>query len=61
MGAVSPPPPPPPSAGQTFTANDTANQILTGGSGDDIFYAAHRSVVMTGNGGADRFVFQYLP
>jgi uncharacterized repeat protein (TIGR03803 family) len=47
--------------GQTFTANDTAGQTLSGGSGDDIFYAGHNSVVMTGDGGADKFVFQYLP
>jgi Ca2+-binding RTX toxin-like protein len=57
----SPPPPPPPSNGQTFTANDTPGQTLTGGSGDDTFYAGHNSVVMTGDGGADKFVFQYLP
>jgi hypothetical protein len=45
----------------TYTANDTPGQTLTGGSADDIFYAGHSSVVMTGNGGADKFVFQYLP
>ena len=56
-----PPPPPPPTGGQTFTANDTRDQILTGGSGDDTFYAGHNSAVMTGNGGADHYIFQYLP
>ena len=55
------PPPPPPTGGQTFTANNTRDQVLTGGTGDDIFYTGHNSVVMTGDGGADRFVFQYLP
>jgi hypothetical protein len=57
----TPPPPPPPTSGQTLTGNDTRGQILTGGSGDDLFYAGHNSVVMTGDGGADRYVFQYLP
>jgi Ca2+-binding RTX toxin-like protein len=54
-------PPPPPTGGQTLTANNTRDQILTGGSADDIFYTGHNSVVMTGDGGADRYVFQYLP
>jgi Ca2+-binding RTX toxin-like protein len=56
-----PPPPPPPTGGQTFTGTDSPGQTLTGGSGDDTFYAGHSSVVMTGNGGADKFIFQYLP
>jgi serralysin len=47
--------------GETLTANDTAGQQLTGTPNDDIFNAGHNSVVMTGDGGADRFVFQYLP
>jgi len=54
-------PPPPPTSGQTLTGNDTRGQVLTGGSGDDIFNAGRNAVVMTGNGGDDRFVFQYLP
>ena len=32
-----------------------------GGSGDDIFYSGHNSVILTGGGGADRFVYQYTP
>jgi hypothetical protein len=55
------PPPPPPTGGQTLTANNTRDQVLTGGSGDDTFFTGHNSVVLTGDGGADRFVFQYLP
>ncbi|HWE73561.1 MAG TPA: NF038122 family metalloprotease [Stellaceae bacterium] len=47
--------------GETLTANDTAGQQLTGTPNDDIFYAGHNSVVMTGDGGADTFVFQYEP
>ncbi|HWE73563.1 MAG TPA: NF038122 family metalloprotease [Stellaceae bacterium] len=47
--------------GETLTANDTAGQHLTGTPNDDIFYAGHNSVVMTGDGGADTFVFQYEP
>jgi hypothetical protein len=53
--------PPPPVSGQTLTANNTRGQILTGGSGDDLFYAGRNSVVMTGDGGTDHYVFQYLP
>jgi hypothetical protein len=49
------------SAGQTYTANDTRDQALTGTSGDDIFNAGHNSVILTGNSGADRFVYQYVP
>ena len=60
-GPPPPPPPPPPTGGQTFTANNTRDQILVGGTGDDIFYTGHNSVVLTGDGGADRYVFQYLP
>jgi hypothetical protein len=47
--------------GETLTANDTAGQQLTGTPNDDTFYAGHNSVVMTGNGGADQFIFQYEP
>ena len=57
----NPPPPPPPTGGQTFTANGSRDQILLGGSGDDLFYTGHNSVIITGDGGADRYVFQYLP
>ena len=52
---------PPPTSGQTLTANNTRGQILTGGAGDDVFNAGRNSVVMTGDGGDDRYVFQYLP
>ncbi|HXE29019.1 MAG TPA: type I secretion C-terminal target domain-containing protein [Stellaceae bacterium] len=48
-------------AGGTLTANDTAGQQLTGTPDNDIFYAGHNSVVMTGDGGADSFVFQAVP
>ena len=47
--------------GETLTANDTAGQQLTGTPNDDIFYAGHNAVVMTGDGGADSFVFQAVP
>jgi hypothetical protein len=47
--------------GQTFTANDTRDQVLTGTPGDDAFLTGHNSVIMTGGGGADDFVFRYLP
>jgi len=62
FGSVNPPPPPPPpTGGQTLSGNDTRGQVLTGGTGNDVFNAGHNSVVMTGDGGADRYVFQYLP
>jgi hypothetical protein len=47
--------------GETLTANDTAGQQLTGTPNNDTFLAGHNSVIMTGNGGADQFVFQFLP
>ena len=59
--ALPPPQPPPPTSGQTLTGNDTRGQVLTGGSGNDIFNAGHNSVVMSGDGGADHYIFQYLP
>ena len=49
------------SQGQTFTANNTRDQVLTGTAGDDIFYTGHNSVILTGNGGADQFIYQHLP
>jgi hypothetical protein len=49
------------STGETLTANDTAGQQLTGTPNDDTFFAGHNSVVMTGNGGADIFAFQFEP
>ena len=56
-----PPDEPPPGEGESFTADDSPNQMLTGGTGDDVFFAGRNSVVMTGGEGADRFVFEYLP
>jgi uncharacterized repeat protein (TIGR03803 family) len=47
--------------GETLTANDTAGQLLVGTPNNDTFFAGHNSVVMTGDGGADQFVFQFLP
>jgi Ca2+-binding RTX toxin-like protein len=47
--------------GETLTANDTANQQLTGTPNADIFHAGHNSVMMTGDGGADVFVFDAVP
>ena len=32
-----------------------------GGTGDDIFYTGHNSVVITGGSGGDRYVFQHVP
>ncbi len=48
-------------AGITLTGNDTAGQVLSGTTGNDTFNAGHNSVVMTGDGGADTFVFNALP
>ena len=48
-------------AGQTLTANGTAGQLLTGTPGNDTFYAEGNSVIMTGVGGSDTFVFNELP
>jgi hypothetical protein len=48
-------------AGQAFTRSDTPGQVLTGTSGDDMFYAGHRSAVKTGNRGPDNFIFRYAP
>jgi beta-glucanase (GH16 family) len=48
-------------AGQTLTANGTADQVLTGTPGNDTFYAENNSVIMTGGGGSDTFVFNELP
>jgi len=52
---------PPRRPGRTFTANDQPGERLTGTPGDDVFHAGHNSVVMTGRGGADRFVFDVEP
>ena len=47
--------------GLALTGDDTPGQVLNGGGGPDIFYAGHNSVIMTGNGSYDRFVFDHLP
>jgi hypothetical protein len=47
--------------GLVLTGDDTRGQVLNGGGGPDIFYAGHNSVIMTGNGSYDRFVFDHLP
>ena len=67
-GSPAPQPPPaPPSVptpsgkGIILTADDTAGQKLVGSTGDDIFHAGHNSVVMTGEGGANTYVFDYEP
>ena len=44
-----------------YTANDTRDQQLTGGSEADTFYTGHNSVILTGGGAGDTFVFQHLP
>jgi hypothetical protein len=46
---------------QVLFGNDTPGQVLTGGIGNDAFYAGRNSVVMTSGGGADVFVFEHLP
>jgi Ca2+-binding RTX toxin-like protein len=43
------------------TANGTANQILDGTPGNDTFYVEGNSVIMTGSGGSDTFVFNEMP
>ena len=48
-------------SGQTYTANNTRDQVLTGTAGDDTFYSGHNSVILTGNSGADKFIYQHVP
>lgn len=47
--------------GQTLAANDTAGQSLTATTPNDTFIAGHNSVVMTGDGGANTYMFNALP
>jgi beta-glucanase (GH16 family) len=47
-------------AGDTITSNDAGSTII-GGAGNDIFIAGHSADMLTGNGGDDSFVFNYLP
>ncbi len=47
--------------GETLIANDTPGQHLTGTPNSDIFHAGQNSVVLTGDGGADTFVFDAVP
>ncbi|HWF63308.1 MAG TPA: family 16 glycosylhydrolase [Rhizomicrobium sp.] len=48
-------------AGVTLTANNTAGQVLTAATPNDTFIAGQNSVVMTGDGGANSFVFNAAP
>ncbi len=48
-------------SGITLTANDTAGQLLTATTPSDTFIAGHNSVVMTGDGGSNIYVFNALP
>src|SRR4029078_5825213 len=36
-------------AGQSYTANDTRDQVIAGTAGDDIFYTGHTSAILTRN------------
>ena len=45
----------------TYTADGTRDQVIVGGAEDDVFLTGRNSVILTGGGGADQFVFQYLP
>jgi serralysin len=47
-------------AGDTITSNDAGSTII-GGTGNDTFIAGHSADMLTGNGGSDSFVFNYLP
>jgi hypothetical protein len=44
-----------------YTANDSYNQQLSGGSEADTFYAGRNSVIITSGGGGDTIVYQHLP
>jgi len=44
-----------------ITANDTAGQVLIGAPGNDTFYPGTNSVIMTGEGLANSFVYKALP
>jgi beta-glucanase (GH16 family) len=48
-------------AGATLTGNNTAGQVLTATTPNDTFIAGQNSVVMTGDGGANNFVFNSAP
>jgi hypothetical protein len=48
-------------SGATLTGNDTAGQLLTATTPNDTFIAGHNSVVMTGDGGSNTFVFEAAP
>ncbi|HEY3917178.1 MAG TPA: type I secretion C-terminal target domain-containing protein [Stellaceae bacterium] len=47
-------------AGDTITSNDYGSTII-GGSGNDTLIAGHDADMLTGGGGNDSFVFNYLP
>jgi beta-glucanase (GH16 family) len=48
-------------SGLTLTADNTAGQVLTATTPNDTFIAGQNSVVMTGDGGANIFVFNAAP
>ena len=47
--------------GATLTANDTPGQVLTATQANTSFIAGHNSVVMTGDGGANTYIFDAQP
>lgn len=48
-------------SGVVLTGRDVESDTLTGGSGNDTLNAGHNNDTLIGNGGADRFAFQYMP
>jgi beta-glucanase (GH16 family) len=48
-------------SGRLLVADDSPGQVLSGTPRDDTFIAEHNSVVMEGNGGGNRFVFNDIP
>jgi Ca2+-binding RTX toxin-like protein len=51
----------PPPNGVALYGNDAGPSSLVGGAGNDTLSAAHQADVLTGNGGADAFVFTQFP
>jgi beta-glucanase (GH16 family) len=48
-------------AGQSLSADGTPGEALTGGNGNDTFYAGTGGATMTGGAGANSFVFNEIP